>query len=196
MGGLQKHGDGGTFLTVMDGSLVQSHKEPIPGRTVTRVNKNGKTVHEEKFDVIEGMLVSLKTKDHETYGKQYVIGIKDGEDMFYINVSQNSGSAVRFLKALPNVDLEKVVKFMPWSMADKTNPTKKVQGITMWQDGEKILPFYTKEAPNGLPEMKKVKLKGKDTWDSYEMDVFLEEMALKMFEKAPAKEETKTESPF
>jgi hypothetical protein len=28
------------------------------------------------------------------------------------------------------------------------------------------------------------------------MDVFLEEMALKMFEKAPAKEETKTESPF
>ena len=194
--GLTKHTDGGTFLTVMDGSLVQSHKEPKEGRTTTRVNKNGKTVHEEKFDVIEGLLVSLKTKDHETYGKQYILGVQDGEDLFYINISQNSGSAVRFLKALPNVDLSKRVKLMPWSMADKVNPAKKIQGITMWQDGEKILPYYTKEEPNGLPEMKKVKIKGKDTYDSFEMDVFLEAMAQKMFEKVPAKEEAKTESPF
>ena len=188
------HGEGCTFLTVMDGSLVQSHKEPIEGRTTTRVNKNGKTVHEEKFDVIEGKLISLKTKEHETYGKQYVLGVQDGEDTFYINIGQNSGSAARFLKALPNVDLSKRVKLMPWSMQDKNNATKKIQGITMWQDEVKILPYYTKEEPNGLPEMKKVKLKGKETYDSYDMDVFLEAMALKKFEEEL--EDTKTKTPF
>lgn len=192
--GLNKHGDGGIYLGVSDGSLVQQHKDPIPGKTVTRTTKTGKTVHEEKFDYIEGLLISLKTKEND-YGKQYILGVQDGEDKYYINLPYSSRYSTSFLKCLPGVDLSKVVKLMPWSMQDKNDASKKITGITMWQDGEKLTPAYTKENPNGLPEMKKVKIKGKDTWDSFEMDQFLEAMAMKKFVNEEVKEQ-KTESPF
>lgn len=196
--GLNKHGDGGIFLGIADGKLVQQHKEAQQGVTATRTTKTGKTVHEEKFDYIEGILISLKTKEND-YGKQYVLGVQDGDDKFYINISYSSRYATSFLKCLPNIDILNPVKLMPWSMVDKNDATKKITGITMWQSGEKITPAYTKEAPNGLPEMKKVKIKGKDTWDSFEMDVFLEEMAMKKFEKIsePTAKTTSTqETPF
>jgi len=178
--GLTKHGDGGVFLSIADGKLVQQHKEPRRDVTTTRITKTGKTVHEEKFDYIEGKLFSLKTKEND-YGKQYILGVQDGDDKFYINISYSSRYATSFLKALPNIDASKPVKLMPWSMTDKNDATKKITGITMWQDGEKIAPFYTKEAPNGLPEMVQVKLKGKMQWDSTDMDAFLEAMAMKKF---------------
>lgn len=191
--GLNKHGDGGIFLGIADGKLVQQHKEAVKDVTATRTTKTGKTVHEEKFDYIEGVLTSIKTKEND-YGKQYVLGVQDGDDKFYINISYSSRYATSFLKALPNIDITKPVKLMPWSMADKNDATKKITGITMWQNGEKIAPFYTKEDPKGLPEMKKVKLKGKDTWDSFEMDTFLEEMATKKFETKQDTPETKADS--
>jgi len=182
--GLNKH-EGGTFLSISEGKIVRRHDSEIKGKTISRVNKLGKTVHEEKFDDIEGIISGLKLKadtSGQGYGDQYVIQITDGSDVYNINVQQSSRYATSFLKCLPNIDLSKSVRLMPWSMQDKTNAAKNITGVTMWQDGVKIQPAYTKEEPNGLPEMKKVKLKGKDTWDSYEMEEFLKVMALKLFE--------------
>jgi hypothetical protein len=197
--GLNKYGEGGIFLGISDGKLVQQHREPQKNVTTTRITKTGKTVHEEKFDYIEGILFSLKTKEND-YGKQYILGVQDGDDKFFINISYSSRYATSFLKALPNIDVSKPVKLMPWAMTDKNDSTKKVTGITMWQDGEKITPFYTKEAPNGLPEMVQVKLKGKMQWDSTDMDAFLEDMAMKKFgEDEQVSEGSSTsvkESPF
>lgn len=191
--GLTKHGDGGLYLNISDGKLVQQHKEAVKDVTTTRTTKTGKTVHEEKFDYIEGILISLKTKEND-YGKQYILGIQDGESKFYINISYSSRYATSFLKALPNINRDEPVKLMPWAMVDKNDPTKKITGVTMWQNGEKIAPAYTKESPNGLPEMVQVKLKGKMQWDSTDMDAFLEKMALEKFE--PVKPTTTTETPF
>jgi hypothetical protein len=73
---------------------------------------------------------------------------------------------------------------MPWSMKDKTDATKIVTGITLYQDGNKIPPAYTKEDPNGLPQMVKIKVKGKEQWDDSDMMGFLEQQALKMFADA------------
>ena len=182
--GLNKH-EGGTFLSISDGKIVRRHETEVKGKTVSRVNKLGKTVHEEKFDDIEGIIAGLRLKPDtsgQSYGDQYTLIIKDGNDTYNINMQQDSRHATSFLKCLPNVDLKKPIRLMPWSMQDKNNATKNITGITMWQEGQKIAPAYTKESPNGLPEMKKVKLKGKDTWDSYEMNEFLKVMALKLFE--------------
>lgn len=188
--GLNKH-EGGTFLSISDGKIVRRHEAEVKGKTVSRVNKLGKTVHEEKFDDIEGIISDLRLRTDTSgqgYGDQYVIQITDGSDVYSINVQQNSRYATSFLKCLPNLDLSTPVRLMPWSMQDKKNPAKNITGITLWQGKEKILPAYTKEDPNGLPEMKKVKLKGKDTWDSYEMDEFLKGMALSLFETKGEKE--------
>jgi hypothetical protein len=51
----------------------------------------------------------------------------------------------------------------------------------LYQDGQKIAPYYTKEDPKGLPQMVKIKVKGKEQWDDSDMMQFLEQAALKMF---------------
>ena len=72
---------------------------------------------------------------------------------------------------------------MPWAIKDKMDATKTITGITLYQDGEKIAPYYTKEDPKGLPQMVKIKVKGKEQWDDSDMMTFLEEMALNLFEQ-------------
>lgn len=191
MSGLKNYGEGGIYLGISDGKLVRQHKQAVEGKTVSRINKNGKTVHEEKFDYIEGFIAGLKVNVND-YGKTYVLKIVDDEQNVYnINIMYSSRYATSFLKCLPNVDLAVGVRLQPWSMIDKDDSTKTVTGITMWQDKQKIAPYYTKDFPNGLPEMKKIRFKGEDRWDSTDMDEFLEQASLKLF--APA--EAATEGP-
>jgi hypothetical protein len=58
----------------------------------------------------------------------------------------------------------------------------------LYQDGNKIAPYYTKEDPNGLPQMQKIKVKGKEQWDDSDMMAFLENMALNIFTSLTAME--------
>jgi hypothetical protein len=162
------------YLSVADGKLVRQHKQATEN-TVERVTKTGKLVHEESFKDLKALLVDMETREND-YGKQWQLKFKDGEETFIIQMPYSSRYASSFLKALPNVDLAQPVRFMPWSMQDKNDATKKVTGITLYQTGGKILPAYTKENPNGLPEMKQIKVKGKVTWDDSDMTEFLENM--------------------
>jgi hypothetical protein len=40
----------------------------------------------------------------------------------------------------------------------------------------KVQPAYTRETPNGFPELKQIKVKGKNTWDDSEQLEFLEKL--------------------
>ena len=89
---------------------------------------------------------------------------------------------------------------MPWSMADKNDASKKITGIACYQnDGNgmvKVQPAFTKDAPNGLPQMKQVKIKGAMVWDDSEMTEFLGQVAKDCFAKiasAPTVDEGKEE---
>jgi hypothetical protein len=167
------------FLSVADGNLVRSYKV-ANDNTIERVTKTGKLVFEEKYKDLTGIITSIETKEND-FGKQWAVTFMDGSDKYVVNMPFSSRYAASFLKALPNIDGNKVVKFMPWSMTDKQDASKKITGITMYQnDGNgfvKILPAFTKEAPNGLPQMKKIKVKGKETWDDSDMMEFLENVA-------------------
>lgn len=175
---------GKIYLTVSNGKLVRQFKEANEN-TVSRVNKNGKTVHENFPTDVTGYISNIEVKDGE-YGNQWIISLIDGTDSFSIQLDYSSRYSSSFLKALPNLTPGLPVKIRPWQMADKNNPTKLISGITLYQnDGNgfvKIPPAYTKEEPNGLPEMKSFKLKekGKDVvkWDDSERMQFLENMAL------------------
>lgn len=192
------NGSNTIYLSVADGYLVHSHKE-ANSNTTQRVTKTGKLVHEEKFKDLTAKLVGAETKENEFAGKkikQWALKFQDGEDIYIVNMPYSSRYAASFLKALPNIDLTKNIKFMPWSMVDKNDATKKVTGITCYQnDGNgfvKVQPAFTKDAPNGLPQMKQVKVKGDLIWDDSDMTEFLENVAKKCFAKiavAPTNDE-------
>jgi hypothetical protein len=185
---LSKQSSNTIYLSVADGNLVRSFREATSEST-QRVTKNGKLVHEEKYKDLTAKLIGAETKEND-FGKQWCLKFKDGEDNYIVNMPYSSRYSASFFKALPNIDLTKLVKFMPWSMTDKQDATKKVTGITCYQnDGNgmvKIPPAFTKDNPNGLPEMKQIKVKGKITWDDSDMTDFLENVAKECFAKIAA----------
>lgn len=191
---------GMVYLSVANGKLVQQHKE-ANANTVQRETKVGKIVHEEFFKDLTGVITRIETKEND-YGKQWQIVFEDGAEKYMVQMPYSGRYSSSFLKALPNVRQGQPVRFMPWEMQDKNNPTKKVTGVTLYQDDgngmAKVPSAYTKEEPNGLPEMKKIKVKGKDTWDDSEMCDFLEKMAKAWIATSPATADSdaEEEAPF
>ena len=170
-----------TYLSVADGNLVRQHKQANE-RTTERLTKTGKLVFEERFKDLTAKLDGIATREND-YGKQWQIKFQDQGDFYIVSLPYSSRYASSFLKVLPNIDLSKEIRFMPWAMKDKNDPTKTITGITMYQDGEKLAPYYTKEDPKGLPQMVKIKVKGKEQWDDSDMMSYLEDMALNLFEQ-------------
>lgn len=178
--GLSNLGGANTiYLSVADGNLVRQHKQANE-RTTERLTKTGKLVFEERFKDLTANLESIQTRTNE-YGTQWQLFFKDADSNYVIALPYSSRYASSFLKALPNVDINKEIRFMPWAMKDKNDATKTITGITLYQDGNKVAPYYTKEDPKGLPPMVKIKVKGKEQWDDSDMMSFLEQEALKMF---------------
>jgi len=171
-----------TYLSVADGNLVRQHKQANE-RTTERLTKTGKLVFEERFKDLTAKLQNITTRTND-YGTQWQLEFTDGDATYIVSLPYSSRYSSSFLKSLPNVDVSKELRFMPWAMKDKQDATKTITGVTLYQDGEKIAPAYTKENPNGLPQMVKIKVKGKEQWDDSDMMQFLEQMAFKLFADA------------
>lgn len=170
-----------TYLSVSDGNLVRQHKT-ANDRTTERVTKTGKLVFEERFKDLTGFITNVNTREND-YGKQWQLTFTDGPDTYIVSMPFSSRYASSFLKAVPNIDATKPLRFMPWAMKDKNDVSKTVTGVTMYQDGNKIAPAFTRDEPNGLPQMEKIKVKGKEQWDDSAMMEFLEQMIYKEFAK-------------
>ena len=168
--GLEQRAEG-KFITILGGKFCQRVQEGEPG-AVTRVNKLGKTVHERFYDSFTGKLVSIKVQDG-TYGKTWNFGFKDKEDLYTLQLSYSNSFATAFLKMLPNIDLSKEMKVSP--------SVKEVEGknrstLFVNQDGVAIKHAYTKDNPNGMPDMEQITVKGVPVWDDTKRIEFLHNM--------------------
>ena len=160
------------FYTITDGRICRTFKAAT-AKSIERVNKMGKIVHEEFMDGLSGRITEIKTKDHPDYGKFWLITLTDGDWSGVLQIKYSSGYASAFLKMILNVDLSKDVTIVPKMTIDGD---KKKASLFIMQEGIPLKHFYTKDNPNGLPQMKKIKVKGKETWDDTEMMEFLEKM--------------------
>lgn len=160
------------FYSITDGRICRTFKAAT-AKSIERVNKMGKIVHEEFMDGLSGRITEIKTKDHPDYGKFWLITLIDGDWSGVVQIKYSSGYASAFLKMLPNVDLSKDVTIVPKMTIDGD---KKKASLFIMQEGVPLKHFYTKDNPNGLPQMKKIKVKGKETWDDTDMMEFLEKM--------------------
>lgn len=162
----------GIYYGISNGKIVRQFTSKTP-KSIERVNKNGKTVHEEFYDYLDGFITDISVKEHKDYGKFWVVTVQDGNDTQILQFNYSSGYANGFLKALPNVDFSQKVKLSPSS---KTEGDKTKTTLFINQGRDAIKWYYTKEEPNGLPPLKKVKIKGKESWDDSDAMEFLEKM--------------------
>ncbi len=163
------------YLTISNGKICRQ----VAAKTETskeRTNKNGKLVHEEFYDKISGSLTDIKVREVEIAGQQskfWELKIEDEGKLYQLQFNYSSGYASCFLKSIPNADLSQRISFIP-KMTEENG--KKKTTLFVNQGGNALKHFYTKDNPNGLPQMVLTKLKGKDVWDDYDMMQFLEKM--------------------
>ena len=169
--GLQSNTNGnGVFLSITNGKLVRQFKQPTD-KSVSRVNKMGREVHEEFYDSLSGYITDIKTKESD-YGKFWVVSVKDQEFTYFIELKYSSGYAVSFLKALPNVSFSNVVTLTPKLTIDGD---KKSSVLFINQNGVGLKHYWNKANPGELPQLKQIKVKGVTTCDDTERMEYLEE---------------------
>jgi hypothetical protein len=176
--GLNKDSGRKNFLTIGNGKIVLQHQNPIEGVTTQRVNKNGKTVHEEIFTSVTAMIANIQSKD-TTFGKVWEIELTDNSETYVLSFNYSSRYTNNFFRALPNIDLSQPVKIAPWTMADKKDSSKTVIGLSISQNGNKVPFKWDKDNPGNLPEMEQIKRKGKLEWDDSKQLEFFEDMLKK-----------------
>lgn len=162
------------FLSIMKGRItlkVDANTEGAKQRT----NKLGTVVWEKHYTSLTGIIIYIRTRDHAEYGKFWDIGVQDGADVFSLQFPYNSGYAMGFLKRIESVNLAIPVKFNPYYIPEEG--TDKFRSfLILYQNDKKIPSLYTRENPNGLPELKEITVDNKKTWDSTDQMKFFEDI--------------------
>jgi hypothetical protein len=161
----------GNYITIFGGKFAQRVPDGTEG-AITRTNKLGKTVTEKFYDHFTGKLESIKVQDG-TYGKTWNFGFRDSKELYILQLSYSNSFATAFLKMLPNIDLTKEMKLSP---STKEVDGKNKSSLFVNQDGTAIKHAYTKDMPNGMPDMEQVIIKGEKVWDDTKRIEFLHNM--------------------
>lgn len=163
-----------TFLKIFGGKIVQESSKPFETEETLkeRENKNGTKVYYVEYDSVSGNIRSADIKHIESLAIDIIeLEIVDVVERYVLSIPVDSRFGKSFMMRMMNIDLDKPVEIVPYSFTDKED--KKVSGLNIFQDGEKLAPVYTRDNPNGLPDAKQVR-KGKETkWDFTDQMNFL-----------------------
>lgn len=189
------------YYSVSNGQIVRSYggTKPEDVETTERVNKNGNTVYEQLYDFIQGKIIKAELKTHDEYGDSIILTLASGGQKANLQIKFDSAYGRSLLYKIPNINLEEEIKITPYSFVDKESGKTRL-GLTIYDPLEKVPNYYTKDDPNGMPQLKKVKFKGKDTWDNTDQIAFLKdkfaEFASSLSGPEPEIEEESEEDPF
>lgn len=191
MGLKSRTGGSITYLNVMFGKLVQKVNADREGAQ-KRFNKKGDEVWELHHDSFEGRLIEASINPGN-FGETIDLVFEDDGKRYKISMLFESSYGRSFLFKIPNINTEELMILAPYSFEDGD---RTVTGITVYQEGDKLGNFWTKEEPGKLPDLEVIKRKGKpDMYDDGDRMEFLK----KAFEHAfggmepPAQEEKEPE---
>ena len=159
------------YLTIADGKICRRVQTKTPD-AVERLTKDNKLVFEEFYKGWRGTITDIKTREND-YGKNWMIYLTDEFGDYILQLPYSSGYSASFLKALPNLDPSQPVTITP---SLKIEGDKKRTSLFLNQNGVALKWAYTKDNPNGLPQLMQIKVKGKTTWDDSDIMEFLENM--------------------
>lgn len=132
--------DRGRLLYVLaDGLLREQVEETSEGAKLRIIKNDDGTEKMRKWEYtypgISGFITSVTTRDGD-YGTSVLVGIKDSNDEeFILALQAKSKYGEDFIHKLPNITLTKEVSIKPYNFTDGD---RKVAGVTITQDGEKV----------------------------------------------------------
>lgn len=136
-----------------------------------------------QYDTLIGKIFSINPKEVVNHQKRWVVKVFDEKTntMYNVQMLYSSRYATGILSKLPNIDLTKEVKFKAGIFIEGK---KQTPYVTIWQNGQKVSNYYTKEDPKGLPKMEKIlnpngkplMVSGREVWSMEAMMDFLEKM--------------------
>lgn len=134
----------------------------------------------EPFDELEGRVVDFFFRDEDYQGtvtKKLYIAIADAVDKYLLGLNFESSYTSKLLAFLKNADLTKNLS-ISIGTEDASFNGKDWTKTTLFvnQNGRSVSAAYTKANPNGLPEMKKVKVGNKTVWDKSDFLDFYENL--------------------
>lgn len=162
---------GATYFTISDGKCRIRLKEPQDG-CITRVTKDGNTVHEFVHDQFVGKLTSASVVDTD-FGKQWKLVFGDASGTYVLSLKYTSGYAKTLVMALcsPNFDPRMPVTLKPYSFEPKDRPGKTVIGTTVLQFDQKLeRPYCSPRDPEPagrqiLPDLEVMQVRGETIYD-------------------------------
>ena len=197
------NGDKKIYLNVSNGKVIQEWKEKpkdewvpqgyeLKSRTITKGVNIGKERFFVEYDGVEGELLSVDLEKTDT-GNRMVFTLVDDGQTYILQLDMDNAYGESFLMRMNNLDVTQPINFIPWTMTaqewfDLTKKTVKSgkSGLTLRQGGTKVESYYTKDTPNGLPDLVQKTVKGETKWDSDDRDNFLYEEFIKFVDKSKA----------
>jgi len=173
--GLDKLDKNFTYVSVYKSNFTVRWKTEPADYDEKRENKLGATVYEKYYPQLSGHLVDIGLKappeDHKEYGHTWVFTVVDGEDTFKLQISAKNFTSSPIMNRLKNINYSQKVQFKIFP--DREDPSNSVMTI---MQGEKVLPWITKEEPQGLPQAEWVELDEGGVWKTGEQLKYYVEM--------------------
>lgn len=153
--------EGGTrdFVSIVSGKWAQRTTEDNTEsvrRVIKKKDGSEKVVWELIYDTIAGFIQGIEVKEGTEFGDQLNINMENEGHKFTATLSMASREAKSFLCVLPNINLDEKVVLLPFNFLSKTDD-RQVIGLNIYQGGRekenKVLPYFSKEEPNGLPQV-------------------------------------------
>lgn len=142
------------FVSIVDGMLAVRSSE-ADAKAVKRETKTGAVVFERKYKFLTGRIKEIGFRTNDFNGKKWddlSILIYDGTDHFYLSTPFPGKYSLSFLRAIKNADLSADIQFTPWTKT--VNDKVKASLFLNVKGSKESVPwYYTKETPNGLPDL-------------------------------------------
>jgi hypothetical protein len=142
------------YYSINNGHFTQpANENEGVQRKIEKKDGSTKIVWEHQFDEVSGIIKSVEIQDTD-WGDQYQITISDIGEEFILQINCDSKYGNDFAAKFPNIKLNNQITFKPYSFTPE-DKKRKMEGFVITQNGMKILQYYTKENPNGLPSLEK-----------------------------------------
>ena len=164
------------LYVLADGKVREEVPEGTPGAILREVKNDDGTIKVRKWEMlypgISGFITGIIRYDGE-YGTNINIAIKDENDEeFTLSLKASSRYGEDFLHKIPKIDFTKEITITTHNFTDKKNSERKVQGVKLMQNGEKLTNAYNWKDDNdkwqsvdGYPQVDEKKPpKNSDQW--------------------------------